>query len=522
MQKMRKDSRLFITGIILIIAILNLSFILASDTDSPEAISFKSCLNANYFSNNDIQIISPENSNEYDNNRIRLNIIPKEKCDLEYSDNVIKKENWILGGCVFPFPKENYKPLCKNCYEYNKSLSFKDGIHILSVRCANKNDISSIVFFVDRNNLRVLEVSKKDNSFVNGDEFSVKYNENLVLSAIIQVKEVCKNPGFCKTKDFDAICELGKSECNFPNLDLSWFEGKEIEYKYIVHNLAGKSAESKAFRAFVDSINPMIRSFSYSTDKTRAFFNLDIEEGNLAKIEYIDYHSRTPVWRTLCDFEQSSKCDAVVGISKGIHFFDIRVTDKAGNIGKYIKVSKNNEVVLGNESAPVTIVMFGDYESLETKSFFDETYPQLKEKYFDKNRVNLVFRNYPNEANENSELASVAAECVRRLSGDDKFWEMHNLVLENQENLSEERLIGLAESVSNSTEISDCIEFRETQEIVDNDIQDGKDAGVFMTPMFFINKEVIIGNEGFDAWKKVLNQEYIDCKKGNCWTISKY
>lgn len=79
----------------------------------------------------------------------------------------------------------------------------------------------------------------------------------------------------------------------------------------------------------------------------------------------------------------------------------------------------------------------------------------------------------------------------------------------------------MAESVSNSSdsEISDCLEFRETQDVVDKDVQDGKDAGIFVTPMFFINKEVIIGNEGFDVWKKVLNQEYIDCKNGNCWTI---
>ena len=435
---------------------------------------------------------------------------------------MVKKDDWILGGCVRPFFADNFKQLCNKCYEYNNSFSFQNGIHYLTVRCSDKQLISSnIIFLVDGNTPRILETSKKDNSVVNGNGFSVKYNEDFVLSANLGVREVCKNPDFCKAMNYYISCNLGDNECNFYNLDLSMFDGKEIEYQYVVYNLAGKIALSKKYRAVVDTSSPMIKSFSYSIVKNRAFFNLDIAEDNLAKIEYIDYHSRNPVWKTLCDFEQSSKCNAVIGISKSVHFFDIRVTDKAGNIGKYIKVSKNNEAVLGNISAPVTIVMFGDYESSETKKFFDETYPLLKEKYFDKARVNLVFRNYPSEYSENSNLASVAVECVRKLSGNDKFFEMHNLVLNNQENLTEEKLIGLAESVSNSSdsEISDCLEFRETQDVVDKDVQDGKDAGIFVTPMFFINKEVIIGNEGFDVWKKVLNQEYIDCKNGNCWTI---
>jgi protein-disulfide isomerase len=525
---MEKGFKLYL--IVLLFVILSIFQILALSTETcvkiQESVKQKTITGVDSTFDNEgiisiepsdiISILSPYSSN-YDNNRLRLDIVTKEKCNLEYSDYVVKKDNWFNGGCDNPvFPERNFRQLCRKCYEYNKSLSFQNGIHYLTIRCSDKKDIlSTAVFFVDGNTPKILDNSKKDNSFVNGNGFSVKYNENFVLSAGLEVREVCKNPDFCKKIDYYTSCELGKSQCDFYDLDLSQFNGKEVEYKYFIYNLGGKLAESNYYRAFVDTANPVIDSFSYSVDKNRALFNLDIKEDNIAKVEYIDYHSRNPVWKTICDLEQSTKCNPIIGISKGEHFFDIRVTDKAGNIGKYIKVSENNEAILGNSSAPITIIMFGDYENPETNLFFAEIYPQLKEKYFDKNRVNLVFRNYPNEYSEISMAESIAVECIRQLSGDESFWMMHNLILENQENMTEEKLIEFAKTI-NSTDILDCLEFRDTKNIVQNDINDGQTAGVFITPVFFINKEVIIGNEGFDVWKKVLNKEYSNCRSGNC------
>lgn len=527
---MEKGFKLYL--IVLLFVILSIVQILAIPVDNCDEIksyfSQKTSVNINEndhkgdtiiidIPNENINVLSPNYYSVYDNNRIRLNIVTKEKCNLEYSDYVIKKDNWFINNCGHSyFIEENFKPLCRKCYEYNLSKSFENGIHYLTIRCSDKKYISSsIMFFVDGNTPRILDNSKKDNSFINGNGFSVKYNENFVLSAGLEIREVCKNPDFCKKMNYVASCELGKSQCDFNDLDLSEFNGKEVEYKYLIYNLGGKTAESNYYRAFVDTAIPLVNLFSYTVDKNRALFNLDIKEDNIAKVEYIDYHSRNPVWKTLCDFEQSTKCNPTIGISKGEHFFDIRVTDKAGNIGRYIKVSENNEAILGNSSAPVTIIMFGDYDNPETKFFFDKTYEQLKEKYFDKNRVNLIFRNYPNEYSEISMAESIAAECVRKLSGDESFWMMHNLILENSENMTEERLIELAKTI-NSTDILDCLEFMDTKDIVQKDINDGQDAGVFITPTFFINKEVIIGNEGFDVWKKVLNKEYSNCRSGNC------
>ncbi len=93
----------------------------------------------------------------------------------------------------------------------------------------------------------------------------------------------------------------------------------------------------------------------------------------------------------------------------------------------------------GPAGAPVTLVEYGDYEC----SHCGRVYPIVKalQKKFGK-QLPFVFRNFPlREIHPNAEAAAETAEFAATRG---KFWDMHDLIFENQNSLSEQMLGELA------------------------------------------------------------------------------
>src|SRR3989344_3136314 len=57
--------------------------------------------------------------------------------------------------------------------------------------------------------------------------------------------------------------------------------------------------------------------------------------------------------------------------------------------------SVDDDPVLGDKNAPVTIVEFSDYECPFCKRHFDDTFPQLVKNYVDTGKVKIVYRDFP-------------------------------------------------------------------------------------------------------------------------------
>ena len=96
--------------------------------------------------------------------------------------------------------------------------------------------------------------------------------------------------------------------------------------------------------------------------------------------------------------------------------------------------------VLGAAHAHVTVVEYGDFECPNCK----QAAPGVKlllARYA--GRVRFAFRHFPlEEVHPHAVLAAEAAECA----GDQgKFWEMHDLLFDNQTHLKPKHLHGYAE-----------------------------------------------------------------------------
>ncbi|WP_312175415.1 thioredoxin domain-containing protein [Chryseobacterium sp.] len=145
-------------------------------------------------------------------------------------------------------------------------------------------------------------------------------------------------------------------------------------------------------------------------------------------------------------------------------------------------VSKTDHVQ-GNDNADLTIVEYGDYQC----PYCGAAYPVLKElmKEFE-GQVKFVFRNFPlSEMHPYARPAAIAAEAAD-LQG--KFWEMHDVIYENQQSLNENFLFQLAEKIGlNLSQFKEDIQKTELEKKVDSDFESGIISGVNGTPSFFIN-----------------------------------
>ncbi len=157
---------------------------------------------------------------------------------------------------------------------------------------------------------------------------------------------------------------------------------------------------------------------------------------------------------------------------------------------------------LGPADAPIVIIEFGDFRCGFCKRFNDETLTPLLERYGD--RVRLVYRDYPILGQASLE-AAIAAACANDQA---RFWEFHDLLFANQNNLTRAGYLSHAQTLGlDVAAFTTCLdEAPHTQAIV-ADYQAGEALGVTGTPTFFINGRPLIGAQPLQAFVNVIEEE---------------
>lgn len=148
-----------------------------------------------------------------------------------------------------------------------------------------------------------------------------------------------------------------------------------------------------------------------------------------------------------------------------------------------IEVIPSKKIIVGDEKAPVTLMMFGDYESDATKKA-NEVVKQLLENF--PQDVKFIFRHFP--LTQVHQKAHKAAEASLAAAQEGKFWEMHNELFANKHSLGTISLKGHARNagVKSKTFLDDLINSLYGMYIQD-DLKEGLDKGVKEIPALFIN-----------------------------------
>lgn len=153
---------------------------------------------------------------------------------------------------------------------------------------------------------------------------------------------------------------------------------------------------------------------------------------------------------------------------------------------KTVTLDVDDHYILGNPAAEVAIIEFSDFQCPFCKRFFDQTFSSIKEKYVKTGKVKFIYRDFPlSSIHENAQKSAEAALCA----GDqDKFWQMHDKIFENQDDLSVENLKKLAGSLGLVSDFDSCLDSNKYEAKVKKDFDLGVSLGVGGTPTFFIGR----------------------------------
>ena len=147
----------------------------------------------------------------------------------------------------------------------------------------------------------------------------------------------------------------------------------------------------------------------------------------------------------------------------------------------YLEVNKNDHVQ-GPVNAPIELIEYADYQCPYCKKAY-HIVKDIQKELGDK--VKFVFRNFPlTELHPHALHAAIAAEIA---ASHGKFWEMHDLLFENQNALDDYYLLEYARKLGINAA---------------DDYDSGLENDVQGTPTFFVNGEQFDGN-----W---MNSEFLE------------
>ncbi len=156
----------------------------------------------------------------------------------------------------------------------------------------------------------------------------------------------------------------------------------------------------------------------------------------------------------------------------------------------------------GPANAPVTIVEFSDFQCPFCSRMIP-TLDQIKAKYGDK--IRLVFRQFPLDFHPHAQKAAEASLCAHEQG---KFWELHDAMFKNQQQLAPENLKSKAAELGmNAGQFNSCLDSGKYAAQVATDRTQGTAAGVSGTPAIFINGRFISGAVPIEQITPVIDDE---------------
>lgn len=167
------------------------------------------------------------------------------------------------------------------------------------------------------------------------------------------------------------------------------------------------------------------------------------------------------------------------------------------------RISTDDSPVLGDPDAPVTLVMYEDYQCPACQQFETQTFPDIKNEYVDSGEVKVVWKDYPipELGHDWTETAHSVNRCVYEQDRD-AFWEVKDRIFENSRSINsgnvEETVIGFAEDEGVAeSDIRTCLENDNPMTHIENDKEEaesfeavvGGSSFVSGTPSFVIYSE---------------------------------
>ncbi|MFC1719747.1 DsbA family protein [Pseudomonadota bacterium] len=148
-------------------------------------------------------------------------------------------------------------------------------------------------------------------------------------------------------------------------------------------------------------------------------------------------------------------------------------------------VTMDGAPFLGDADATVTLMEFSDYQCPFCSRHYRDVMPTLVEEYVNTGKLKYVMRENPIQSIHSRALPAAKAALCAQDQG--KYWEMHNMLFDNQKELTDENLKAFAETIGLDTVAFDtCTENENTMKRIDEDLVTGSSIGIRGTPGFVV------------------------------------
>jgi protein-disulfide isomerase len=154
----------------------------------------------------------------------------------------------------------------------------------------------------------------------------------------------------------------------------------------------------------------------------------------------------------------------------------------------------------GAQSAPVTLVMFQDFQCPYSQRS-QATIKQIMDAY--PGKIKAVFKNFPLPFHKQAPLA---AEAALAAGAQGKFWEMHDKIFANQQQMDIANFKQYAQELKlDVKKFSADLDTHRFKAAVDEDMKTGTAVAVRGTPTFFVNGKKLVGAKPLAEFQKVID-----------------
>ena len=169
--------------------------------------------------------------------------------------------------------------------------------------------------------------------------------------------------------------------------------------------------------------------------------------------------------------------------------------------------------ILGNPSAPITIIEFGDYQCYQCYQWFHETKPAIMQDYIDTGKANMVFVDLA-FLDSNSLQAARASYCAEE---QEMYWEFHNTLYNFHTSQFNERWIDSLKLKEFAFELNldmelfeSCLDSEKYSKRLEYNFEQAKKNGIDGTPGFFIigpnDQKQFQGAQPFSTFKQIMDE----------------
>jgi protein-disulfide isomerase len=160
----------------------------------------------------------------------------------------------------------------------------------------------------------------------------------------------------------------------------------------------------------------------------------------------------------------------------------------------------------GDDAAPVTLIEFSDLEC-PFCGRIQSTLTELERRY-GPHQLRVVYKHDPLPFHRNARPAALAAESVRELGGNDKFFRFVALLFQDQRHLAQDDLRRAAVSLGiDGTSFDLLARSPGVSARVDADLELASRVGATGTPHFLINGDAVTGAMPLDDFAAIIDRE---------------